>query len=473
MKGTDGYKLSWEKHKINDDCDFCKNSCNFDRFQLLHQNIHDQPCELQPNRSMRMKSDGSETIQKLYGVGGTRSTWFIEDVLAVKEQQLDCSFNRANIMVRINIDNGGSSPALTKVSMSLVIPELGQEASSDSCNNTFILAATEAVEQFDTCTALWEEANMEELLREYEVRLTCDLKMLDILFNLSGSGMSKYPCCKCMWNNRIDVHEDRDGITSYTEGVSRGKYEDWLVNYQKILDGTEPGKLTGGLKGLPISAYLVDNVERIVVTPELHLHLGIINTIIVPRLKSIFTISEMAEWELEAGVCKEDYFEGIFNGNGCSRLLEKCETVKKYAPLYYPLLQKYKTAKECMFKKRDNLGDEDMIEIRSKHSELMEEFAHMNMPVTHKMHLFHRHTIPTIDYERRTMSFFGEHYAEHVHKIYDNYSKNYNNSLYNEVRNDNGNVVKKRNERRKLEMEAYNCVRFGVPEPKKKRASRG
>ena len=103
----------------------------------------------------------------------------------------------------------------------------------------------------------------------------------------------------------------------------------------------------------------------------------------------------------------------------------------------------------------------------------MEEFAHMNMPVTHKMHLFHRHTVPTIEYERRTMSFFGEHYAEHVHKIYDNYSKNYNNSLYNEVRNDNGNVVKKRNERRKLEMEAYNCVRFGVPEPKKKRASRG
>lgn len=417
--------------------------------------------------------DVIETIQKLFGVGGTKSTWFIESVLAEKEEQLGCSFNRDNIMVRLNLDNGGSSPALTKVSMSLVIPELGDEASSDSCNNTFILAATEAVEQFDTCTALWEEADIEELMREYEVRLTCDLKMLDILFNLSGSGMSKYPCCKCMWNNRITADEKRAGITGYTEAESRGDYEDWLVNYQKILDGTEPGKLTGGVKGLPISEYLVNNIERIVVTPELHLHLGMMNTIIVPRLKTVLTVAEMAEWELEAGVCKEDYFEGIFNGNGCSRLLEKCETIKKYAPLYYPLLQKYKTAKEFMFKKRDHLDDEDMLEIKVKHAELMEEFAHMNMPMTHKMHLFHRHTLPTIEYERRTMSFYGEHYAEHVHKIYDKYSQNYNNGLYNEARDDDGNVVKKRHERRKLEMEAYNSVRFGVPEPKKKRASRG
>ena len=103
---------------------------------------------------------------------------------------------------------------------------------------------------------------------------------------------------------------------------------------------------------------------------------------------------------------------------------------------------------------------------------LIEEFKHMNMPVTHKMHLFHRHTLPTIDYERRTLSFFGEHYAEHVHAVYDKYSKNYNNSLYNEIRDAEGNVAKERKERRKLEMEAFNCVRFGVPEPKKKRARR-
>ena len=428
--------------------------------------------ETQDKRKLQFQTDGSETIQKLCGVGGTNSTVFIEDVLQVKEEQLGCSFDRTKIMVRLNIDNGGNLPALTKVSMTLVIPELGDEASSDSCNNTFILAATEAVEQLDTCQALWEEANIEELMREYEVRLTCDLKMLDILFNLSGSGMSKYPCCKCTWNNTIDASERRAGITSYTEGESRGNYDNWLENYQKILDGTQPGKLTGGLRGLPISEFLVNNVERIVVTPELHLHLGVINTIIVPRLKSIFTVGQMAEWELEAGVSKDDYFDGIFNGNGCSRLLENCETVKKHAPLYYPLLQKYKAAKDCMFKKRDNLQDEDMTEIRSRHAEVMEEFKHMNMPVTHKMHLFHRHTLPTIDYERRTMAFFGEHYAEHVHKVYENYSKNYNNSLYNEVRDDDGNVTKKRNERRKLEMEAYNCVRFGVPEPKKKRASR-
>ena len=110
-----------------------------------------------------------------------------------------------------------------------------------------------------------------------------------------------------------------------------------MTNYQKILDGTEPGKLTGGLRGLPISEYLVNHVERIVVTPELHLHLGMINTIISPRLKTILTIEEMAEWELDAGVTREDYFEGTFNGNGCSLLLENCEAVEKYAPLYYPL----------------------------------------------------------------------------------------------------------------------------------------
>ena len=77
----------------------------------------------------------------------------------------------------------------------------------------------------------------------------------------------------------IDAAERRNGITSHTERESRGTYEDWLTNYQTILDETEPGKLTGGLRGLSISEYLVNNVERIVVTPELHLHLGMINTI--------------------------------------------------------------------------------------------------------------------------------------------------------------------------------------------------
>ena len=473
MKGTDGYKLSWAKNKTNEDCEFCENSTNFDKSQLRHNDKNDRPCELKPNRSLRMRTDGSETIQKLFGVGGTKSTWFIESVLGTKEEQLGCSIDRDNIVVRLNIDNGGSSPPLTKVSMTLVIPELGDQASSDSCDNTFILGATEAIEQVDTCTALWEETNIEELMQEYEVRLTCDLKMLDILFNLSGSGQSKYPCCKCMWNNRINVGEKRAGITDYTEAESRGNYDDWMVNYQKILDGIQPGKLTGGLQGLPISEYLVNNIERIVVTPVLHVHLGMINTIIVPKLKSIITVAEMAEWELEAGVTKEDYYDGIFNGNGCSKLLENCEAVKKYAPLYYPLLQKYKKAKEKMFKKRDNLSDDDMVEIKFVHAEFVEEFAHMAMPMSHKMHLFHRHTIPTIDYERRTMSYYGEHYAEHVHKVYDKYSKNYNNSLYNETRDNNDNVKKKRKERRKLEMEAFNSVRFGIPEPKKKRARRG
>ena len=31
-----------------------------------------------------------------------------------------------------------------------------------------------------------------------------------------------------------------------------------------------------------------------------HLHLGMMNTIIVPRLKTVLTVAEMAEWELEA-----------------------------------------------------------------------------------------------------------------------------------------------------------------------------
>ena len=60
-----------------------------------------------------------------------------------------------------------------------------------------------------------------------------------------------------------------------------------------ILDGEQPGKKTGGLKGLPVSEYLVDNASRIVITPVLHLHLGMINTIIYPRLKSVLTIASV------------------------------------------------------------------------------------------------------------------------------------------------------------------------------------
>ena len=96
----------------------------------------------------------------------------------------------------------------------------------------------------------------------------------------------------------------------------------------------------------------------------------------------------------------------------------------------------------------------------------------MNMNYTHKMHLFHRHSLETVEVERRTMAFFGEHYAEHVHQVFEKYSKNYNNGMYNETRDSNNNVTKKRTERRKSEMEAYNCLRFGIPEPKKKRAKR-
>ena len=82
--------------------------------------------------------------------------------------------DRENVFVRLNIDSGGRKPLLTKLSMSLIIPELGDMASNDSHKNSFVLASTSSYEQFSVVEALWCAANVEEIIKKYEIRLTCE-----------------------------------------------------------------------------------------------------------------------------------------------------------------------------------------------------------------------------------------------------------------------------------------------------------
>lgn len=467
MGAVDDFQLTIPKYRVNQDCNFCNEEMSFDDQTLLHHTDNNgEPCKLLPDYSVRKRG---QIMERLYAVGGTSTMQLINMVLNERKSELGRDIEDFGVVVRLNIDNGGKNPNLTKVSMSLVIPELGDQASNDSHKNCFVLASTTALEQFDTCEALWEMAQIESIFESrHMVRLTCDLKMINILFQLSGASQSKYPCIKCWWKNRLDANEVANGETKYDQAEPRGDYEEWVEFYEKVQSGeVAAGKSSGGVKGIPISKYLTDNRQVIVVTPELHCHEGILNVCIVPDIKKKFGNKAIKEWELEAGVSKGTYFDGKYNGNGCSKLAEKCEVIKKYSSAHYKLLKRYKDLMFHMFKKRDNLTVEHIQQARNALNRFIESWKEVKLNVTPKVHWVITHGMERLELEHRTLGFYAEQFAETLHQKFEKTTSSYNDSVI-----DPNTLLPTRRNRRIRELEAFNCLRHGIPKPKKTRAKR-
>jgi len=231
--------------------------------------------------------------------------------------------------------------------------------------------------------------------------------MVDIMFQLAGAGQSKYPCVRCLWRNRLTNKEINEGITPYTSAPLRKGFDQWKEFLSWVPEGGKGGRNNFGVRGLPVSEYVTNHIGRIVMPPELHVHLGIINTCVIPRIEQKLGKEKIAEWELEAGTCKKEYFEGQYNGNGCSKLAAKCECLKTDAPEIYDVLQKYKKLKKHVFKKRNNLTLDDVEKCRETIKNFMEAWKEAELRVTHKLHWMKEHAMSVIEHERRTLAFYA------------------------------------------------------------------
>ena len=190
-----------------------------DEIELEHLNDDDEDCRLVPEESFRKKG---QVVEKLYAVTGSNPLKLVDGILKTRSQKLDEDIDRSGVECRLGCDFG---QGMTKIVLSLVIPEFKELASSDSHKNTFTLATMKAGESKESITALWKMSGAEKLFSKYKVKFVTDLKLYSIMFSLN-SCRCKQPCIICFWKGTLNKDETRDGCSVYNAAALRGDYSE-------------------------------------------------------------------------------------------------------------------------------------------------------------------------------------------------------------------------------------------------------
>ena len=130
-------------------------------------------------------------------------------------------------------------------------------------------------------------------------------------------------------------------------------------------------------------------------------------------------------------------------------------------------MKRYKDLKYHLFQKRDNLTSEHINQAKKSVAEVTKSWKELKLNVTPKTHWVFTHGIETLEREFRTLGYYAEQFAETLHQYFEDTT-----SCYNDSTTDPLTGLQTRKNRRVRELEAFNCLRHDIPQPKKTRAKR-
>lgn len=276
----------------------------------------------------------------------------------------------------------------------------------------FILAiAPGAQENYMNVFQIWNLLDINDLL--YTV--ATDLKLANILTGLMAHS-STYPCTWCC-ANKNELHERGEFRTI---GNCKSYYDAWVKNGSKKKDAKNyqccinPPIFSGD-----DSKKILD----IIPPPELHLMLGVVNTMVDNMEKECEESTE--SWIRKCNVKREVANGGTgFNGNSCRTLLKKVDILRANGDIrclkYVETFSKFKDVVDACFG----------VELDPKYCKKIDSFKNsymdLSISVTPKVHAVFFHVQDFCSGKKNGLGFFSEQAMESVHHDYLTTSKRYN-----------------------------------------------
>ena len=247
---------------------------------------------------------------------------------------------------------------------------------------------------------LWSELG----INDFEGTIATDLKLANILVGVM-SHSSLHPCCWCYANknNLQQVDEYRtigNGLKNCKEWHDASGDKNKAKSYKNCIYP-------------PIVQTSEDTlIMDIILPPELHLLLGIVNTLFSHMMKVFEKVAN--EWEERCYVEREmTHGSPSFKGNSCRILLNNIDLLRSICNLgclkFVNAFQTFNEVVKACF----------TVDLSPKFVELIDEFREaylaLNISVTLKVHAVFFHVKEFCITHKKGLSFYSEQAMEAVH----------------------------------------------------------
>lgn len=298
-------------------------------------------------------------------------------------------------------------------------------------NKLFLIGLTEfSSENYHNLSIMWNLLHLIDFFDgNISTSIAADLKLLNILVGL-GSHSSSYPCTWCL------AHKDQLFITGKlrTIGECIDNYKSWEKNGSK----KQECKNFKSCSNIPlISSQREKKIIELIPPPELHLLIGVVNTIYDKMLKNFDDICKL--WIEKCNVEREILYgsEG-FAGNDCYTLISKIDILREictskcnFACLpYVNCLDKFRCVVDSCFT-IDLKPD-----YQKKIGAFRESYIDLGINVTPKVHAIFFHIEDFCKISDKGLGYYSEQAVESAHadfkKIWKKYKVKKSNPKYSE-----------------------------------------
>ena len=275
-------------------------------------------------------------------------------------------------------------------------------------------------ENYANISKLW---NLLQINDRFKGTLATDLKLANILFGLM-SHASTYPCTWCFAHkNKLEVC-----TTLRSMGNCLKYYEGWLASGSR----QDQAKQFMNCINLPLLSGNEDILFLDVYPPpELHLMLGVVNTLIKHMLLDCPT--DVEAWIQVCNVQRDLTHRGpTFKGNSCNILLKKIDLLRSSCCIK---CVKYVHTFKCFGSVVQDCFGERLKETYLKSiSDFKDSYMALAIPVTPKVHAVFYHVSQFCKKVQSSLGFYSEQAVESLHhdfaQIWSKYKVSKNNELY-------------------------------------------
>lgn len=260
--------------------------------------------------------------------------------------------------------------------------------------------ASNSQENFENVSQLWTQLN----ISAFDGTIATDLKMANILVGIM-SHSSSFPCTWC-YAKKESLHvcgqlrSSRNVLENYENWRAAGALKDRAKNFFNCIHP-------------PLITTTEDkNLLEIIPPPELHLMLGVVNTVFTHMLKEFET--ESLAWAESCYVQREiTHGNPAFKGNSCKKLLENVDILRGKKNLglmkYVKVFDDFRKVTSACF------GND----LKENYSECIQAFkksyVDLGVNITPKVHAVFFHVEQFCAIKGVSLGFFSEQAMESVH----------------------------------------------------------
>lgn len=307
-------------------------------------------------------------------------------------------FLKICLSVQIISNNPESEAKRTKYKDGIVAAKTFKDS---GVKKLFVLAVSpNSQENYGNVAQLWSELNLSSL----ECTIATDLKLANILVGIM-SHSSAYPCTWC-YATKNELHSCgslrsiENTLTNYNEWRAAGASRKEAKKYYNCINP-------------PLFTFKEDRLFLdIIPPPELHLMLGVVNTIFSHMLKEYE--QESLTWASACYVQRE-ITHGVpaFKGNSCKKLLNNIDLLRSAQNLgvlkYVKAFDTFKKVVEACFGNNLEEGYKSRIE------DFKKAYMDLGISVTPKIHAVFYHVEQFCHKIGKALGFFSEQAMESVH----------------------------------------------------------